>query len=108
MLSLENKCITTERKFTRALRKQFEIIFSAWNLQGWSFKLENLEFKFTRNLPLDLTYHADVSQKLAGLISDETRVSLLPFVSDVDYELEKMQEDAYPEGDLNEDQDGMD
>jgi SPP1 family phage portal protein len=107
LLSLENKCITTERKFTRALRKQFEIIFSAWNLQGWNFKLENLFFKFTRNLPLDLTYHADVTQKLAGLVSDETRVSLLPFVDDVDYELEKMKEDAYPEDDVNENPSGM-
>jgi SPP1 family phage portal protein len=107
LLSLENKCITTERKFTRALRKQFEIIFSAWNLQGWNFKLENLFFKFTRNLPLDLTYHADVTQKLAGLVSDETRVSLLPFINDVDYELEKMKEDAYPEDDVNENPSGM-
>jgi SPP1 family phage portal protein len=108
LLSLENKCITAERKMTRALRKQFEIIFSAWNLQGWSFKTENLSFKFTRNLPLDLTYHADVTQKLAGLVSDETRISLLPFISDVDDELEKMKEDAYPGDDLNEDQNRMD
>ena len=97
LMALENKVINSERKFTKALRDQFKLLFSVWNIKGFNFKIENLKFQFTRNLPIDLTYEADVTQKLAGLVSDETRLSLLSFVENPEDEMKKMEEDVYPD-----------
>src|SRR5699024_2635800 len=85
LLSLENKSITKERKFTRALQEQFKIISSSW-------KKKNIDIPYTdtSNIPIDMLYYADIIQKLKGLISDETLFANIPFISDPQLEIEKM------------------
>lgn len=49
-------------------------------------------FGFKRNLPANVLEEAQTTSQ-QGLISEETRLSLLSFVDDVQYELHKMKEE---------------
>lgn len=95
IMALENKCITMERKMVAALRYQFKLLFSAWNTKSKAQKEDYLKvwFGFKRNLPVNVLEEAQTTQALRGQVSEETRLSLLPFVDDVQYEQEKMKEE---------------
>lgn len=82
-------------KFTKSLRQQFKLLFDAWNLRSNKGELDYLcmTFQFTRNLPANLADEADVQSKLQGLVSEETRLSMLSVVSDPKTEIQKMQEE---------------
>lgn len=95
LLALETKSGTLEMKFTKSLRQQFKLLFDAWNLRSNKGELDYLcmTFQFTRNLPANLADEADVQSKLQGLVSEETRLSMLSVVSDPKTEIQKMQEE---------------
>ncbi|WP_082090190.1 phage portal protein [Bacillus thermotolerans] len=96
IMALENKCITMERKFTAALRYQFKVLFSAWAKRKGFSKEDYLKvfFSFKRNLPANLLDEAQTTAQLKGHVSEKTRLGLLSFVDDVDFELNEMQKDA--------------
>lgn len=60
-----------------------------------------MTFQFTRNLPANLSDEADVQSKLQGLISEETRLSMLSVVPDPKAELQKMKEEEVDSIDLD-------
>lgn len=95
IMALENKSITMERKFISSLRYQFKVIFSAWAKRKSIGIDEYLKmwFAFKRNLPINLLDEAQSTAQLKGNVSERTRISLLPFVDDVDLELEELRED---------------
>lgn len=90
---LENNTITKEKKFIKGLRQMFRIIGSAWQKKNINFNYETMSFQFKRNIPIDMSFEADVTNKLKGNVSEETRLSLLSCVTDVNTEIEKMKED---------------
>ncbi|OHX39241.1 phage portal protein [Cytobacillus oceanisediminis] len=95
LMALENKCITMERKFASSLRYQFKVLFSAWAKRK-GFRKEdylNVYFGFKRNLPANINDEALTSKELKGLVSEKTRLSLLSFVDDAEWELEEMKKD---------------
>lgn len=94
LFALESKCITAERKFTAALRQQFKILASAWNKKGLSLDYTSIWFQFKRNFPLNLLDEAQTSATLKGLVSEQTRLSQLSFVDDIEFELEQMEREA--------------
>ncbi|NRG43525.1 phage portal protein [Bacillus sp. CRN 9] len=96
IMALENKCITMERKMTAALRYQFKVLCSAWSKRNICSEEDYLKvwFGFKRNLPVNLLDEAQTTQSLQGRVSEKTRLSLLSFVDDVDYELEALQKEA--------------
>ena len=69
------------------------VLCSAWKKKEIPLKAEDLDFEFTRNLPADMLYSAEVSTKLKGLVSEKTRLGLLPFVDDVDKEIKLLSDD---------------
>lgn len=91
---LENKCITLERKMTAALRQQFKILCTAWAKKGINLDYINVFFGFKRNLPVNISDEADSTGKLKGMVSEKTRLSLLSFVDDVEWEIEEMERDS--------------
>ena len=52
----------------------------------------DIEAVFTRNTPANITETTDVVKSLYGIVSDETLLSLLPFISDVQAEMDKIEE----------------
>lgn len=95
LMALENKSITMERKFTSTLRYEMKVLFSAWSKRYGFNKEDYLKvfFGFKRNIPVNYLDEAQTSQALLGVVSEETRLSLLSFVDDVKYELEKMEQE---------------
>ncbi|AYK60064.1 phage portal protein [Bacillus subtilis] len=111
LMALENKCITMERKMTAALRYQYKLLCSAWAKKSKVKPDDYLKvwFSFKRNLPSNTLEEAEIAAELKGQVSEETRLSMLSFVDDVQYEIERMkaEQDAYDlddEKDNNEDE----
>lgn len=94
VFALESKCILSERKMTRALRRQYQLLQGVWNKRGESFDFTKVWYGFKRNLPLNLLDEAQTSATFKGIISEDTRLSLLSFVDDVQWEKERMEEEA--------------
>lgn len=95
IMALENKSKTMERKFVSSLRYQFKVIFSAWAKRKSVSKDDylNVWFAFKRSIPINTLDEAQSTSLLQGKVSERTRLSLLPFVDDVEFELEEMKND---------------
>lgn len=92
ILNLEQLCSVKERKMTKGLMRRIRLITNFLNKQGNSFNTEAIKISFVRNLPENLVEIADVITKLRGIIADSTLIALLPFVEDVNAELEAIKE----------------
>jgi len=108
LLSLENKCIVAERKFSASNQRMFKVLASSPN-----FNLDWLHVtqKFTRNLPVSLEKDAQVLAALKGIIPDEILYGLASFIDDPKAVIEMMDEQRekqmnyYPPVNLEEDED---
>lgn len=87
LLPMQNAAVNKERKFTQALREFYAIIFTLVEPQP---DIKDLSFKFTRNLPVNLSDEADTASKLEGIVSKETQLSTLSIVDDPQAEIKKM------------------
>lgn len=96
MQDLESRAGKKQRKFAKGLREQFRILCSNWKVQTDGVDFRKVSFKFSRNVPQDLSYLADFASKMVGIISDETLYdNLNGVVNDSQYEIElKRQEQA--------------
>lgn len=84
---------TKERKFTKGLQRRIELIFNILAVKGMFYDWRSIEINYTRNLPTNVNEMADVVQKLSGTVSTPTLLAQLPFITDVDAEMERLQED---------------
>ena len=90
LVGFENTSSSIVANMTKAIQKRIELLYSIMGLiAGDSFK--DVQIKFTRNLPIDNTEILNTVNSLRGMLSDRTLIGLLPFVSDVDAELEAIQ-----------------
>lgn len=92
LLGFENTAGAIAANMTKALQKRLELICEILNLTGGEQMWRDVEITFTRNLPVDLAETANLVNILKGTVSDRTLLSLLPFVSDIDKELEMVEE----------------
>ena len=87
LVGFENTSSAIVSNMTKAIQKRIELLYTVMGLiSGDMYK--DVQIKFTRNLPVDNTETINVINGLRGLVSDRTLISLLPFVSDVDAEME--------------------
>ncbi|WP_218947457.1 phage portal protein [Bacillus sp. SH5-2] len=93
LIELENKAGTKARKFGKGLREQFKVLCSAWTKKEIHINYLDVFWEFKRNLPIDLLYVADFASKLKGIHSDRTVLEQIPYIDDVDYELQLMVEE---------------
>lgn len=93
MLSLENRAGKKELKFGKGLREQFKVLCSAWARKNIELNYLHVFWDFKRNVPVDLIYIGDFAQKIKGVHSDRTLLSQIPYIGDVDYELDLMQQE---------------
>lgn len=94
LTQLETKTKMKERKFTKSLRHMFMVLCQAWNKKEIPLDYMDVEFQFTRSLPLELNDAATANSALVGTISDKTRLGLLPFIEDPESEMEQMKLEA--------------
>ena len=92
LMGLENKVGVKENEFEKGLRRRIEMIYGVMRKVNGEFDYLDINIVFTRNLPQDLAAAADTVIKLDGIVSDETRLALLPLDIDAKAELEKVEE----------------
>ena len=92
LLGLENKVGVKENEFEKGLRRRIELIYGVMNKVAGGMAYLDINIVFTRNLPQDLSAAVDTVVKLDGIVSDETRLALLPMDIDTEVELEKVEE----------------
>lgn len=92
LLGFENTAGTIAANMTKTLQKRLELICSILSLVSGDTMWRDIEITFTRNLPFDYSGVSTLISTLKGTVSDKTLLSLLPFVSDVDKELEMVAE----------------
>lgn len=98
LVGFENASSDIEAFMRKALQRRIELICSILNLTGGEEMWRDVEITFTRNLPISLepTSPSELMQ-YKGLVSDETLLSQVPFVKNVQEELlliKKQEENA--------------
>lgn len=117
LLGFENRSGAIEKQMVKALQKRIELLCSIISLtdggegeQTW----RDIQIIFTRNIPSDMTDILTTVNGLRGLVSDKTLLSQIPFIQDVDTELEAIAEqkaqnmELYGFGNTEDDDDVLD
>ena len=92
LFGTETLVANKERYFKQGIDRRLELLFNIVNLKGAASDWRAVEVQFTRNLPTNETEIADVVSKLYGIVSNETLLAQIPFITDVKAELEKVRE----------------
>jgi SPP1 family phage portal protein len=90
LMALEQLAVTKERHFKKALQKRIKLIASILNLQGQAFTYTDLSMKFERNLPVNIAERIASAKELYGIVSEFTLLQQIPWVEDVQAELDRL------------------
>jgi SPP1 family phage portal protein len=91
LTGMETRSGNIEALMKKALQRRVEIISGIASLKLGEEVFRDIEISFKRNIPDDLTSTINIINSLKGTVSDATLLSLLPFISDVNAELEALQ-----------------
>ena len=98
LLGMENITSIKESKFRKGLMKRIELLTHFLNLSiNSDYTYTEIIPVFTRNIPSNDVETVEMIKQLYGMISDKTLLSQLPFIEDVQAELdalEKQKEDT--------------
>lgn len=92
ILAFENQTAKKERKFKKGLQRRLELINNILSITGKAYL--DTQIIFTRNLPVNELEIAQEVNMLRGLVSNKTLLAQLPFVDDIETELEQIQEET--------------
>lgn len=91
LTGMETRAGKFEAEMKKALQRRVEIISGIASLKLGEEVFRDIEIEFTRNIPSDNTEIINLVNSLKGIVSDATLLSQLPFVADVNAELEAIQ-----------------
>lgn len=92
LTGMENRAGVIEGKMKKALQRRIEIISGIASLKLGESVFRDIEIDFKRNIPADVTSTINLINSLKGTVSDATLLSQLDFITDVNAELEAVQE----------------
>lgn len=90
LTGMETRAGKIEAEMKKALQRRVEILCGVASLKLGEEVFRDIEIKFNRNIPADEAALINMINALKGTVSDETLLGLLPFITDVDAELEKV------------------
>ena len=91
LTGMETRVGKIEGEMKKALQRRVEIICGIVSLKLGEEIFRDIEIEFKRNVPEDITATINMVNSLKGSVSDATLLSQLPFISDVNEELEALQ-----------------
>lgn len=101
LVGFENQAANIENAMKKALQRRIELICGILSLTNEEQQWRDVVIKFTRNLPNSLTpNNPNDLMQYKGLVSDETLLGLVPFVQDVQDEMNKVKEQKEENMDL--------
>lgn len=95
LMGLENATSKKESSFKKGLQRRLELICNMLGVMGSFYDYRAINIVFTRNIPANLVEIAEVIGQLGSLLSEETKISLLPI--EVDFEAEQKRKQAEQE-----------
>ena len=90
LTGMETKAGKIEALMKKALQRRVEIITGIASLKLGEEVFRDIEIEFKRNIPEDETSIIALVNSLKGTVSDATLLSQLPFITDVNAELEAL------------------
>lgn len=90
LVGFENAASVIEANMKKALQKRIELICAIENIKGFELVWRDIHIIFSRNLPANIEETAQVVNSLRGLVSNKTLLAQIPFVTDVDAEMEQV------------------
>ena len=92
LTGMETRAGKIEAEMKKALQRRIEIICGIASLKLGEDVYRDIQIDFKRNIPEDITSSINLINSLKGTVSDATLLSQLPFITDVNAELEAVQE----------------
>jgi SPP1 family phage portal protein len=92
LTGMETRAGKIEAEMKKALQRRVEIICGMASLKLGEEVFRDIEIEFKRNIPADEAALINMINALKGTVSDATLLSQLPFISDVEKELEAVKE----------------
>lgn len=92
LTGMETRAGKIEAVMKKALQRRVEIITGIASLKIGEEVFRDIEIEFKRNIPEDVTSIINMINSLKGTVSDATLISQVPFVTDVNAELEAVKE----------------
>ena len=89
---MEHRAGQIEAEMKKALQRRIEIICGIASLKLGEEVFRDIEIRFERNIPTDNAEVMNLVNSLNGVVSDRTLLSMVPGVTDVEAELEAVQE----------------
>lgn len=90
LTGMETRAGKIEAEMKKALQRRVEILCGMAALKLGEEVFRDIEITFTRNIPADEAALINMINSLKGTVSDETLLAQLPFINDVQAELEKV------------------
>ena len=90
LTGMETRAGMVETSFKKALQRRIEIIAGIASLKLGEEVFRDINITFTRNIPTDNTDVVNIVNALKGTVSEATLLAQIPFVSDVNKELETL------------------
>lgn len=87
----ETKAAAIESNMKKALQRRIELIAGVASLKLGEDIFRDIQITFKRNIPEDYTSIVNIVNALKGTVSDETLLSMIPQVTDVKAELERVE-----------------
>ena len=91
LTGMETRAGKIEAEMKKALQRRVEILCGMAALKLGEEVFRDIEITFKRNIPADSAQVVQMINSLQGMVSDETLLSQLDFIPDVQAELEKIQ-----------------
>lgn len=91
LVGFENVASGIVARFTKAIQRRIELICNVLNLKASDAVWRDIQINFVRNLPVNTTETIQLVNALKGVVSDATLLAQLPFIDDVQAELEALQ-----------------
>lgn len=91
LTGMETRAAKICAEMKKALQRRIEIISGIASLKLGEELFTDIDIEFKRNIPEDLSSTINLINTLKGTVSDATLLSQLPFISDVNGELEAVQ-----------------
>lgn len=91
LTGMETRAGNIEAEMKKALQRRVEIICGIASLKLGEEVFRDIQIEFKRNVPEDEAAIANLVNSLRGTVSDATLLGQLPFISDVNAEIEALQ-----------------
>ena len=101
LLGTENLVSIKERKFKRGLQQRLELMSMINSVLREGFDWRGIDIIFTRNIPSNDTDIANMVNTLKDIVSEETLLAQIPFVENVQDELERLKQEREENKELN-------